>query len=105
MPRDKLLGYLSGITSSDLHPNLTPGMDNSVVALKYPGLYLISTVDFFFPLVEDPYLQVRQGLVRFGMFLFVLQSMCSTSCRGALQPATSSLTCLQMLLLKLTRSL
>jgi selenide, water dikinase len=34
-------------------------MDNSVVALKYPGLYLISTTDFFYPNVEDPLLQGR----------------------------------------------
>ncbi|RYG50654.1 hypothetical protein EON67_04885, partial [archaeon] len=35
------------------------GMDSSVVATAYPGLYNISTTDFFYPLVEDPYLQVR----------------------------------------------
>jgi selenide,water dikinase len=29
------------------------------VALKYPGLFLISTTDFFYPNVEDPYLQGR----------------------------------------------
>lgn len=89
MPRDQLLGYLSGISGgSDLRPNETPGsksggvvgashgvqacidlcpclarsVDNSIVALKYPGLYLISTVDFFYPSVEDPYLQVSQCL-------------------------------------------
>jgi selenide, water dikinase len=40
-------------------PNETPGLDNSVVATKYPGLFQISTTDFFYPLVEDPYLQGR----------------------------------------------
>lgn len=30
-----------------------------MVATKYPGLYQISTTDFFYPLVEDPYLQGR----------------------------------------------
>lgn len=59
MPRDQLLGFLSGIEDDPLRPNLTPGMDNSIVALKYPSLYLISTIDFFYPLVEDPYLQGR----------------------------------------------
>lgn len=34
-------------------------MDSSVVATKYPGLYQISTTDFFYPLVEDPRLQGR----------------------------------------------
>lgn len=35
-------------------------MDCSIVeSQKYEGLYVISTVDFFYPLVEDPYLQGR----------------------------------------------
>jgi selenide, water dikinase len=61
VPRDKLLGYLSGISSmgAELRPNETPGMDNSIVALKHPGLFLVSTTDFFYPNVEDPYLQGR----------------------------------------------
>lgn len=42
-----------------IKPNETPGMDSSVVATKYPGLYQISTTDFFYPLVEDPRLQGR----------------------------------------------
>jgi hypothetical protein len=33
-------------------------MDSSVVATKYPGLFTLSTTDFFYPSVEDPYLQV-----------------------------------------------
>lgn len=36
-------------------------MDCSVVPLKKPGLFLISTCDFFYPLVEDPYLQGKIG--------------------------------------------
>lgn len=58
MPRVQLLGYLEGLFSV-LRPNETPGMDCSIVALNYPGLYLISTTDFFYPNVEDPYLQGR----------------------------------------------
>jgi len=34
-------------------------MDSSVVATRHPGLFLVSTTDFFYPNVEDPYLQVR----------------------------------------------
>lgn len=36
-------------------------MDCSVVPLKKPGLFLISTCDFFYPLIEDPYLQGKIG--------------------------------------------
>lgn len=32
-------------------------MDCSIVPTRFPGLYQVSTTDFFFPLVEDPYLQ------------------------------------------------
>lgn len=58
MPQDKLLFYLQGV-SNDLKPNETPGLDDSVVKTKYPGLYQISTTDFFYPLVEEPKLQGR----------------------------------------------
>uniref|UniRef100_A0A7S1CND3 Selenide, water dikinase n=1 Tax=Bicosoecida sp. CB-2014 TaxID=1486930 RepID=A0A7S1CND3_9STRA len=34
-------------------------MDCSVVDTRHPGMYLVSTTDFFYPLVEDPYLQGR----------------------------------------------
>eukprot|EP00753_Platysulcus_tardus_P014111 PLAT4066.1.p1 GENE.PLAT4066.1~~PLAT4066.1.p1 ORF type:complete len:308 (+),score=136.44 PLAT4066.1:261-1184(+) len=34
-------------------------MDCSVVATRFPDLYLVSTTDFFYPLIDDPYLQGR----------------------------------------------
>lgn len=34
-------------------------MDCSLVATRHPGLFMVSTTDFFYPLVEDPYLQGR----------------------------------------------
>lgn len=34
-------------------------MDCSVVATRFPGIFCISTTDFFYPLVEDPYAQGR----------------------------------------------
>lgn len=58
MPRDKLLEYLSGVTN-DLKPNETPGMDCSLVATRHPGLWSISTTDFFYPNVECPLTQGR----------------------------------------------
>lgn len=33
------------------------GMDCSIIPTRYPEIFQISTTDFFFPLVEDPYLQ------------------------------------------------
>lgn len=58
MPQDKLLSYIKGLGAS-LKPNETPGMDCSVVKTRHAGLYLVSTTDFFYPLVEDPYFQGR----------------------------------------------
>jgi selenide,water dikinase len=57
LPQAKLLGYLEDI-ANDLKPNETPGMDSSVVKISHgKDLYMISTTDFFFPSVEDPYVQ------------------------------------------------
>lgn len=57
LPQAKLLGYLDAL-SNDLKPNETPGMDSSVVKIGHgQDLYLVSTTDFFFPSVEDPYVQ------------------------------------------------
>mmetsp|Transcript_24870 Transcript_24870/g.53889 ORF Transcript_24870/g.53889 Transcript_24870/m.53889 type:complete len:305 (+) Transcript_24870:158-1072(+) len=36
-------------------------MDCSVQKSRHPGILLVSTTDFFFPLVDDPYLQGRIG--------------------------------------------
>ena len=58
MPEEKLKGYLTSI-GEEIKPNQTPGMDCSVVETRHPGLFVVSTMDFFYPLVEDPYLQGR----------------------------------------------
>ena len=34
------------------------GMDASITPLRHSGLSLVQTTDFFYPLVEDPYMQV-----------------------------------------------
>jgi len=36
-------------------------MDCSVQTLKHKGLFLVSTTDYFYPLVDDPYMQGRIG--------------------------------------------
>lgn len=59
----KLLGYLEEI-ANDLKPNETPGMDSSVVKIGHgKDLYMVSTTDFFFPSVEDPYVQVQYAVL------------------------------------------
>jgi selenide,water dikinase len=58
VPQDQLLALLAGI-SNDVKPNETPGMDCALVATRHPGLFLISTTDFFFPNVEHPFTQGR----------------------------------------------
>lgn len=58
MPQEKLLSYLKNLGAT-LKPNETPGMDCSVVKTRHEGLYMVSTTDYFYPLVEDPYMQGR----------------------------------------------
>ncbi|CAI5722960.1 unnamed protein product [Hyaloperonospora brassicae] len=58
LPQVKLLSYLDNVMPTDVKPNETPGMDSSVVKIAHGSdLYLVSTTDFFFPSVEDPYVQ------------------------------------------------
>ena len=33
------------------------GMDSSITPLRHGGLSLVQTTDFFYPIVEDPYMQ------------------------------------------------
>lgn len=52
IPQDQLLKLLEGVGSG-------VGMDCSVIpSKKYPDMFVISTTDFFYPNVEDPYAQV-----------------------------------------------
>ena len=34
------------------------GMDSSITPLRHGGLSLVQTTDFFYPLVDDPFMQV-----------------------------------------------
>jgi len=55
VPQDELKELLSAVDGSG-HAT----MDCSIMpAKKYPGMFVISTVDYFNPLVEDPFLQGR----------------------------------------------
>lgn len=55
MPQKDLLKYLDGIGDGSI------GMDCSIVKLKHDGLFLISTTDYFYPLVDDPFMQGKIG--------------------------------------------
>ena len=56
IPQAKLLDLLEGIGSDAI------GMDCSIVpSQRYKDFFVVSTTDFFYPLVEDPYLQGRVG--------------------------------------------
>jgi len=50
-----LLKYLEGLGDGKI------GMDCSVLPLRQKGLFLISTTDYFYPLVDDPYMQGKIG--------------------------------------------
>jgi len=59
---DNLIDYFFFVLSLGI------GMDSCVIPLKQKDQYLIQTTDFFFPLIEDPYLMVALEL-RFGFRL------------------------------------
>ncbi len=49
--------------TSESHANaetdeLGIGLDSCVIPLRHKGLSLVQTTDFFFPLIDDPYLMV-----------------------------------------------
>jgi len=64
------------------------GMDCSVVPLKKNGLFLISTTDFFYPLVDDPYMQGKIGCAN---VLSDLYAMGIVDCDNVLMILASSL--------------
>lgn len=40
------------------------GMDSSVTPVRHGGLSLVQTTDFFYPLVDDPYMMGKKGSVK-----------------------------------------
>merc|ERR1739838_826368 len=70
VPQEVLLKLLEGLqddaNSQEEHhfmhmaiPRIGIGMDSSITPLRHGGLSLVQTTDFFYPLVEDPYMQGR----------------------------------------------
>jgi len=48
------------------------GMDCSIQPLRQKGLFLVSTTDFFYPLVDDPYMQGKIGAANVLSDLYAL---------------------------------
>ena len=52
------------------------GMDSSITPLRHGGLSLVQTTDFFYPLVEDPYMQgkliVRNATYAFAWLMITI---------------------------------
>ena len=57
------------------------GLDSCVIPTRHPGFYLVQTTDFFYPLVEDPYMQ---GKIACANVLSDLYAMGVTECDNML---------------------
>lgn len=62
-------------------PTIGIGLDSCVIPLRHSGLSLIQTTDFFYPLVEDPYIQ---GKIACANVLSDLYAMGVTECDNML---------------------
>lgn len=76
------------------------GMDCSIVPLRHDGLFLISTTDFFYPLVDDPYIQGQIGCAN---VLSDLYAMGVTACDNMLMLVAASTQMEEELRLAVTR--
>jgi selenide,water dikinase len=68
VPQNKLLKYLEKVGLGDIGKE-TP--DCSVIKIR-ENLSLVTTLDFFYPLVDDPYLQGRIGACNVMSDLFAM---------------------------------
>ncbi|KAK1344549.1 hypothetical protein QTO34_013246 [Cnephaeus nilssonii] len=66
---------------SPAFPALGIGMDSCVIPLRHGGLSLVQTTDFFYPLVEDPYMM---GRIACANVLSDLYAMGITECDNML---------------------
>ncbi|MBZ3878621.1 Selenide, water dikinase 2 [Sciurus carolinensis] len=74
-------GLTSGAGPSPTFPFLSIGMDSCVIPLRHGGLSLVQTTDFFYPLVEDPYMM---GRIACANVLSDLYAMGITECDNML---------------------
>merc|ERR1719402_1942802 len=93
VPKEVLLKLLEGLADDggqqdEQHfmahmsiPRIGIGMDSSITPLRHGGLSLVQTTDFFYPLVEDPYMQ---GKIACANVLSDLYAMGVTECDNML---------------------
>merc|ERR1719383_840628 len=93
VPQEVLLKLLEGLQDDQnqeehsahfMHvpiPKIGIGMDASITPLRHSGLSLVQTTDFFYPLVEDPYMQ---GKIACANVLSDLYAMGVTECDNML---------------------
>lgn len=62
-------------------PSMGIGMDSAVTPLRHPGFVLVQTTDFFYPIVDDSYMQ---GKIACANVLSDLYSTGVTDCDGML---------------------
>lgn len=74
-------GLAPGVGPSPPSPSLSIGMDSCVIPLRHGGLSLVQTTDFFYPLVEDPYMM---GRIACANVLSDLYAMGITECDNML---------------------
>lgn len=74
-------GLPAGSGPSPTLPSLGIGLDSCVIPLRHGGLSLIQTTDFFYPLVEDPYMM---GRIACANVLSDLYAMGITECDNML---------------------
>lgn len=75
------LSTRAGPGSGSAFPSLSIGMDSCVIPLRHGGLSLVQTTDFFYPLVEDPYMM---GRIACANVLSDLYAMGITECDNML---------------------
>ncbi|XP_055327510.1 inactive selenide, water dikinase-like protein isoform X2 [Paramacrobiotus metropolitanus] len=74
------------LTSASLSP-IGIGLDSCLIPLRHLGLYLVQTTDFFYPLVDDPYMM---GKIAAANVLSDLYAMGVTECDNVLMILASS---------------
>ena len=81
VPQEELLKLLKGLGETRGEGKIGVGMDSCVLPTRHPGISLVQTTDFFYPLVDDPYMQ---GKIACANVLSDLYAMGVTECDNML---------------------
>uniref|UniRef100_A0A1I7YNK3 Selenide, water dikinase n=1 Tax=Steinernema glaseri TaxID=37863 RepID=A0A1I7YNK3_9BILA len=83
VPRAVLLELLEGLNEEGVKTDeeVGIGLDSCVIPLRHEGMFLVQTTDFFYPLIDDPYLM---GRVTCANVLSDLYAMGVVSCDNML---------------------